>query len=140
MLADRETTFALVSRAPLPKLQAYKAEREWSRRWVSSFGSDFNYDFHATQDRAVVPLEYNYVKQDEMDQRRDQEPYFQNGETHGMSVVFEMDGQVYHTYSAYARGVESVTDSYSLLDLTPYGRQEDFEDSPAGWPQKPTYG
>ena len=53
---------------------------------------------------------------------------------------FRMGDEAFHTYSAYARGVESVTDAYSLLDRTPYGRQEDFEDSPEGWPQRPTYG
>ena len=55
-------------------------------------------------------------------------------------VFFAVERDVFHTYSAYARGTESLTDSYRLLDMTPYGRQEDFEDSPAGFPQKPTYG
>ena len=62
------------------------------------------------------------------------------GEDHGLSVFFRLEDQVFHTYSVYARGVENLTDAYSLLDQTPYGRQQDFEDSPAGWPQKPTYG
>lgn len=62
------------------------------------------------------------------------------GEEHGLSVFFQVDDDVFHTYSAYARGTESLTDSYRLLDTTPYGRQQDFEDSPAGWPQTPTYG
>ena len=68
------------------------------------------------------------------------EHYFTKGEEHGLSVFFRIDDDVFHTYSTYARGVESLTDSYSLLDVTPYGRQEDWEDSPSGWPQKPTYG
>jgi predicted dithiol-disulfide oxidoreductase (DUF899 family) len=62
------------------------------------------------------------------------------GEAHGLSVFFHRGDDVFHTYSAFARGVEGLTDAYSLLDLTPYGRQESFEDSPPGWPQKPTYG
>ena len=62
------------------------------------------------------------------------------GEEHGLSVFFRLDDDVFHTYSAYARGTEALTNAYSLLDMTPYGRQEDFEDSPPGWPQKPTYG
>jgi predicted dithiol-disulfide oxidoreductase (DUF899 family) len=62
------------------------------------------------------------------------------GESQGLSVFFRLDNDVFHTYSTYARGVESLTDAYSLLDMTPYGRQEDFEDSPLGYPQKPTYG
>jgi predicted dithiol-disulfide oxidoreductase (DUF899 family) len=55
-------------------------------------------------------------------------------------LFFRLDDAVFHTYSAYARGVEGLTDAYSLLDVTPYGRQEDWEDSPPGWPQRPTYG
>ena len=55
-------------------------------------------------------------------------------------MFFRVGEDVFHTYSAYARGVECLTDAYSLLDVTPYGRQEDWEDSPSGWPQKPTYG
>lgn len=113
MLGERDTTFALVSRAPLEKLDAYKARRNWNIPWYSSFGSDFNPDFHVTTD---------------------------NGEGQGLSVFFRAENGVFHTYSTYARGVESLTDAYPLLDTTPYGRQEDFEDSPPGWPQKPTYG
>lgn len=113
LLSARDTQFVLISRAPLEKLQAYKARNGWDRPWYSSFGSDFNYDFQVTTDR---------------------------GETHGLSVFFRIDDDVFHTYSTYNRGTESLTDSYRLLDVTPYGRQEDWEDSPAGWPQRPTYG
>jgi predicted dithiol-disulfide oxidoreductase (DUF899 family) len=67
-------------------------------------------------------------------------PNARKGEEHGLSVFFRIDDDVFHTYSTYARGTESLTDAYALLDRTPYGRQEDFEDSPPGWPQKPTYG
>jgi predicted dithiol-disulfide oxidoreductase (DUF899 family) len=140
MLNERNTTFVLVSRAPLEKLEKYKAEQDWERRWVSSFGSDFNYDFHVTQDKKVVPLEYNFRPQTELESRQTEEPWFLEGENHGLSVFFRIDDEVYHTYSTYARGCESITDAYALLDVTPYGRQEDFEDSPSGWPQKPTYG
>ena len=113
MLPARDTQFVLISRAPLDKLQAYKARKGWDRPWYSSFGSDFNYDFQVTTD---------------------------TGETHGLSVFFRIDDDVFHTYSTYNRGTESLTDSYRLLDVTPYGRQEDWEDSPSGWPQHPTYG
>jgi predicted dithiol-disulfide oxidoreductase (DUF899 family) len=61
-------------------------------------------------------------------------------EEHGLSVFFRLDDDVFHTYSVYARGTESLTDAYRLFDTTPYGRQQDFEHSPAGWPQYPTYG
>lgn len=113
LLGERDTTFALISRAPLSKLDAWKQERGWSIPWYSSFGSEFNYDFHVSDER---------------------------GEGSGLSVFFQLDDEVYHTYSTYGRGVENLVHTYPLLDVTPYGRQEDFEDSPAGWPQKPTYG
>jgi predicted dithiol-disulfide oxidoreductase (DUF899 family) len=113
MLGERNTSFVLISRAPLAKLEGYKKLKGWQRPWYSSFGSDFNYDFNATNDQ---------------------------GEAHGLSVFFRIGDDVYHTYSTYRRGTESLTDAYALLDRTPYGRQEDFEDSPPGWPQKPTYG
>ncbi len=139
MLGKRDTSVTLISRAPLAKLEAYKAKQGWEWPWYSSFGSDFNYDFHVTQDEAVAPLQYNYRDKAEMEQRKG-EPWFLKGETHGLSVFFRLGDGVFHTYSTFARGCESLTDAYSLLDRTPYGRQEDFEDSPAGWPQRPTYG
>jgi predicted dithiol-disulfide oxidoreductase (DUF899 family) len=138
MLNDRDTTFVLISRAPLPKLEAYKASKGWKVPWVSSFGSDFNYDFHVTHDEKVAPIEYNYQTKAELKARRG--PGNVEGEDHGLSVFFRLGDDVYHTYSVYARGTERLTDAYSLLDTTPYGRQEDFEDSPPGWPQRPTYG
>lgn len=140
LLAERDTAFVLVSRAPLEKLLHYKEERSWTRPWYSSFGSDFNYDFHVTQDRSVVSLQYNYRTEEELTQRKDAEPWFLEGESHGLSVFFHLHDDVFHTYSTYARGCESLTDAYHLLDVTPYGRQEDFEVSPEGWPQRPTYG
>jgi predicted dithiol-disulfide oxidoreductase (DUF899 family) len=139
MLQKRDTNFVLISRAPLAKLLSYRASKGWGWPWVSSFGGDFNYDFHVTQDEARAPIEYNYRSRAEMEQRPD-EPWALEGEQHGLSVFFRMNGGVFHTYSTYARGVEGLSDAYSLLDVTPYGRQEDFEDSPPGWPQRPTYG
>ena len=136
-LNDRDTTLVLVSRAPLAKLDAYKAQRGWSIPWFSSFGSDFNYDFHVTLDANVAPVEYNYRPKAEMLARKT--PNGTEGEEHGLSVFFTVDGEVFHTYSVYARGTGYLTDAYALLDQTPYGRQQDFEDSPSGWPQKPTY-
>jgi predicted dithiol-disulfide oxidoreductase (DUF899 family) len=138
MLNQHDTTFALVSRAPLAKLEAYKAQQGWSIPWYSSFGSDFNYDFHVTNDEKVAPVEYNYRNKAELEANK--VPNAITGEEHGLSVFFHMGDDVFHTYSAYARGTEALTDSRALLDMTPYGRQQDFEDSPPGWPQKPTYG
>jgi predicted dithiol-disulfide oxidoreductase (DUF899 family) len=137
-LNERDTTFVVVSRAPLAKLTAYKAQKGWSIPGFSSFGSDFNYDFHVTLDETVAPVEYNYRDKAAMEARKG--PNGMEGEEHGLSVFFRLDDDVFHTYSAYARGTGSLTDAFSLLDTTPYGRQQDFEDSPPGWPQKPTYG
>lgn len=130
-IKERNTEFVMVSRAPLDKLLKYKQEQGWPFTWVSSHGSDFNYDFNVTQDASVKPVEYNfYVKDDQTSE----------GEAASISSFFKVGDKVYHTYQTYARGTECTTDGYGLLDLTPYGRQEDWEDSPEGWPQKPTYG
>ena len=91
-----------------------------------------------TFDESVAPVEYNYRSKAELEAAH--EPHFDERRKHGLSVFFRIDDDVFHTYSTYARGCEGLTDSYSLLDMTPYGRQEDFEDSPPGWPQQPTYG
>lgn len=138
MLNARDTTLVLISRAPLAKLKRYKAHQGWNLPWVSSFSNDFNYDFHVTLDESVAPLQYNYRSKEELESKG--EEHFMTGESHGLSVFFRLDADIFHTYSTYARGCEGLTDAYSLLDVTPYGRQEDFEDSPPGWPQKPTYG
>ncbi len=138
MLPERNTSFVLVSRAPLSKLDEYKAKRGWNQKWVSSGDSDFNYDFHVTLAADRGELEYNYKDKDELAKGRPIEKIY--GEYPGTSVFFRIGDDIYHTYSTFARGGESLTDSYRLLDITPYGRQEDFEDSPEGWPQKPTYG
>ena len=132
-LQERDTTFVLVSRAPFAKLAAYRDQHGWTLPWYSSYGSDFNYDFHVTFDESVAPLEHNY-------RPITVPPEEQPGESQGLSVFFCLDDAVYHTYSTYARGVEGLTHAYSLLDVTPYGRQEDWENSPPGWPQRPTYG
>jgi predicted dithiol-disulfide oxidoreductase (DUF899 family) len=138
LLKNRDTTFVVVSRAPLAKLEVYKAQKGWCIEWFSSFGSDFNYDFHVTLDPKLAPAEYNYRNKAEMAAAKGH-AVLMEGEEHGLSVFFRLEDDVFHTYSAYARGTESLTDAYRLLDTTPYGRQQDFEDSPPGWPQKPTY-
>ena len=139
LLHKRDTRFVVVSRAPLAKLEAYKAEKGWYVTWLSSFGSDFNYDFHVTLDSKVATQEYNYRNKGETEKAKGHSVKME-GEQPGLSVFFKIDDDIFHTYSAFARGLESLNDSYRLLDVTPYGRQQDFEDSPAGWPQRPTYG
>lgn len=140
LLHERDTSFALISRAPLAKLEAYKAQHGWTLPWLSSHETDFNHDFHVTFDESVAPIEYNFRSKAEYERMGTPFAEEQPSESHGLSVFFRLNDGVYHTYSAYARGVEGITDAYSLLDTTPYGRQEDWEDSPAGWPQHPTYG
>jgi predicted dithiol-disulfide oxidoreductase (DUF899 family) len=138
LLNDRDTTFVVISRAPLSKLAVYKAEKGWDIAWFSSFDSDFNYDFHTTLDAKITPPEDNYRNQAEMN-AKEGHPVDMKGERHGLSVLFQLDDEIFHTYSVFARGCSSLSNSYSLLDATPYGRQQDFEESPDGWPQKPTY-
>jgi predicted dithiol-disulfide oxidoreductase (DUF899 family) len=89
---------------------------------------------------SVTPIEYNFRSKAEYERLGMPFAAEQPSEAHGLSVFFRLDDAVFHTYAAYARGVEGLTDTYSLLDVTPYGRQEDWEDSPPGWPQRPTYG
>ena len=128
-----------VSRAPLEKLQKYAEEKGWNVPWYSSFGSDFNYDFNVTLDDSVKEPVYNYRTRDEVEAAHGKRPDFK-GEAPGLSIFLKVGDEVFHTYSTYERGVEPMIQSYGLMDFTPYGRQEDWEDSPAGFPQRPTYG
>ncbi len=118
-LHSRDTTIAYVSRAPLAKIEDYKARKGWTFPWYSSFGSDFNYDFHVTLDASVAPTLYNYRS---VDIGAD-EPV----EMPGLSVFLNVDGRIFHSYSNFARGAEMTGGSYYFLDLTPLGRQEDWE-------------
>jgi predicted dithiol-disulfide oxidoreductase (DUF899 family) len=125
-LNARDTTFAYVSRAPLEKLERYRAKRGWSTPWYSSHGSDFNYDFHATIDEAVAPAEYNYRTKAEWE--RSDLPFELKGEWPGRSSFLREGDRVFHTYSVYARGTETIGGSYYMLDETALGRQEDWEE------------
>jgi len=137
-LAKLDTSMVTVSRAPIDKLLAYQREKGWTTPWYSSNGSDFNYDFMVTLDPSRGPVEYNYKTGDELAKAIG--AIEGSAEWPGFSVFLRVHQDVYHTYSAYGRGVERLMDVLGLLDITPYGRQEDFEDSPEGWPQSPTYG
>ena len=125
-LHARRTTLALVSRAPLEKIEAYRRRMGWTIPWYSSFGSDFNYDFHVTLDETVVPVEYNYTDRSVLLQNR--ERYFTEGESHGLSVFLRDGGNIFHTYSTYARGTDLLVGTYNYLDMTALGRQEDWEE------------
>jgi predicted dithiol-disulfide oxidoreductase (DUF899 family) len=125
-LHARETTFALVSLAPFAKLEAYRARRGWTVPWYSSYGGDFNYDFHVTVDESVAPLLINYRTKAELNPRMAgaEQPM----ELPGISCFLRDGDSVFHTNSTYARGTEFVAGAYTFLDLTALGRQEDWEE------------
>jgi predicted dithiol-disulfide oxidoreductase (DUF899 family) len=130
-LAARDTTFAAVSRARLAKLEAYKARKGWSFLWYSSYGADFNYDFHTTIDESVAPLEVNYRTRAELEGASPAHWVLtaeQPIEMPGISCFLRDGDDVFHTYSNYARGAEMTGGSYYYLDLTALGRQEDWEE------------
>jgi predicted dithiol-disulfide oxidoreductase (DUF899 family) len=108
----RDTSFALVSRAPLTNIEQYRQRMGWDIPWFSSSGSDFNKDFGLTTDA---------------------------GETFGLSVLVRDGDGLYRTYFTSGRGVEALGSVWTFLDLTPLGRQEEWEDSPKGRPQTPPY-
>lgn len=118
-LHTRDTTLVEISRAPLAKIEAYKARRGWTFPWYSSYDSDFNYDFHVTLDDSVLPAEYNYRAGIEGEQPM---------ELPGLSFFLRDGDTVFHTYSTFARGAEMLGGSYYYLDLTALGRQEDWEE------------
>jgi predicted dithiol-disulfide oxidoreductase (DUF899 family) len=128
-LHARTTTFVLVSRAPYPKLAAFRDRMGWRMPWYSSGGSTFNYDFHVTLDEQVAPLQYNYRTPEE--HARASTSFYVEGtqplELPGLSCFLRVGDRVFHTYSAYARGAE-VGNSNDLLDLTALGRQEPWEE------------
>ena len=128
-LHARDTTFVAVSRAPLPKIEAYKARKGWTFPWYSSYGSDFNYDFHVTLDESVMPVEYNYRTRGELERAGEAPPEGDPPfEAPGQSCFLRVGDEVFHTYSSYARGAEMTGGSYYYLDLTALGRQEDWEE------------
>src|SRR5215207_10639042 len=104
-LAVRDTTLAYVSRAPLAKIEDYKARKGWTFPWYSSYGSDFNYDFAVTLDESVAPVEYNFRSRAEYEERGT--PIYVEGEqpieNPGRSCFLRVDDRVFHTYSVYAR-------------------------------------
>ena len=123
-LHTRDTTYALVSRAPLEKLEAWKAKQGWDHlTWYSSGDGDFNYDFGVTIDAERGSREYNFRNVAD-------EPNWagQPHEMPGRSIFLRVDDRIFHTYSQYARGLESTGGSYYFLDLTALWRQEEWEE------------
>lgn len=122
-LRARDTAFAVVSLAPIEKLEAFKKRMGWKFRWLSSFGTDFNYDFHVTLDEAAGSREYNYANAAALYQAG--EIWYTKGELPGLSVFVRDDERVFHTYSTYQRGLDLFLNTYNFLDVTPLGRQEE---------------
>lgn len=123
-LRSAGTALAVVSLAPFRKLQAYQAERGWTFPWYSSFGSAFNYDYHVTLDERVAPVVYNYQAKAEILASGEPDDLLDTTipvEVPGISCFLRNGQRVFHTYSAYARGVEQVGHAHSLLELTPHG-------------------
>ena len=117
-LAHRDVTFLVASRAPIAQIEAFKRRMGWHFKWVSSFGSDFNRDYHVT------------FSKDELEKKQAYYNYelgtFPAEEAPGLSVFFKNDaGEVFHTYSTYGRGLDILVGTYNMLDLAPKGRDED---------------
>jgi predicted dithiol-disulfide oxidoreductase (DUF899 family) len=127
-LHARDTSLVVVSRAPLAKIEPFKVRMGWTFPWYSSFGSDFNYDFHVTTDETVTPVKYNYKDKAALEQAG--QTYHVKGEQPGASVFLRNGDRIYHTYSTYGRGLDLLLGTYNYLDLTPLGRQEDWEEPP----------
>ena len=126
-LHARDTSWVAISRAPIDKLEAYRRRMGWDLPWYSSSANTFNYDFHATLDPAVAPVEYNYP-----DEPMTEPPPGHSWpiEGHGVSAFLRQGDRVFHTYSSYARGADILVGTYNWLDLTALGRQEDWEQPP----------
>jgi predicted dithiol-disulfide oxidoreductase (DUF899 family) len=132
-LHARDTTFAAVSRAPFEKLEDYRKRKGWEFPWYSSNGSRFNYDFHATIDESVAPLEINYRTRSDIERPEGaaiawaataDQPF----EMPGISCFLRDGDEVFHTYSTFARGTEALGGAYAFLDMTALGRQEEWEE------------
>jgi len=125
-LAQRDVSFVAISRAPISKIEAFKKRMGWRFTWVSSYGTDFNYDYHASftpEEIAKGKIDYNFDLVE-----------FPSPEAPGISVFYkDKNGDVFHTYSAYARGTENVVNTYNYLDLVPKGRDEDGLYFPMAW-------
>jgi predicted dithiol-disulfide oxidoreductase (DUF899 family) len=119
-LHARDTSFVLVSRAPLATIEPFRRRMGWTLPWYSSFDSDFNVDFGVSPETPRVGE-------------------YQDGEIFGLSVFLRDGDRVYRTYFTNGRGVEHLGTVWTLLDVTPFGRQEDWEDTPEGRPQTSRY-
>jgi predicted dithiol-disulfide oxidoreductase (DUF899 family) len=117
-LAQRDVAFVVVSRAPLDQIEAFKRRMGWKFKWVSSFGNDFNFDYHVSatpEEKASGKATYNYAV-----------TTFPSEERPGTSAFYKNPaGEVFHTYSSYGRGLDILIGAYNFLDLAPKGRDEE---------------
>lgn len=127
-LHARNTTLAAVTRAPYETLTAYRDRMGWEFPWYSSAGSDFNYDFHATVDDRVAPVQIFFRNEAELAAAGAPWTPEMRGDWPGISAFLQVDGEVFHTYSTYGRGIEDFHNGYPWLDLTVLGRQEHWEE------------
>jgi predicted dithiol-disulfide oxidoreductase (DUF899 family) len=130
----RNTTLVAVSRAPYPKIAAFRARMGWEFPWYSSYGSDFNYDFHATLDDRVAPVLLHFRTEAELAEAGTPwtggpwTPGMRGEEVPGISAFLRVGEEVFHTYSTFGRGIEEFHNGYQHLDLTALGRQEAWEE------------
>ncbi len=130
----RNTTLAAVSRAPYAKIAAFRERMGWTFPWYSSYGSDFNYDFHTTLDDRAVPVLLHYRTEAELAEAGT--PWtggpwtedMRGSELPGISAFLRVGDEVFHTYSTFGRGLEEFHNAYRYLDLTVLGRQEEWEE------------
>ncbi|HEX4488797.1 MAG TPA: thioredoxin family protein [Terriglobales bacterium] len=124
-MEQRDVKLVAVSRATSPEVEAFKQRMGWKFPWVSSFGSDFNYDYEVSfskEDIANGKVVYNYETMS-----------FPSEEGPGASVFYKKDGEIFHTYSTYGRGLDMMLNAYNFIDLTPKGRNEDGLPWPMAW-------
>jgi predicted dithiol-disulfide oxidoreductase (DUF899 family) len=124
----RNTTLVAVTRAPYDKIAAFRERMGWTFPWYSSYGSDFNYDFHATVDDRVAPVQIFFRTEAELAAAGMPWTESMRGDWPGLSAFLQVDGVVYHTYSTFGRGIEEFHNGYPYLDLTALGRQEAWEE------------
>jgi predicted dithiol-disulfide oxidoreductase (DUF899 family) len=117
-LAQRDVSFVVVSRAPFDQIEKFQRRMGWRFKWVSSFGNDFNFDYHVSatpEEKATGQADYNYEQTE-----------FPSDERPGASVFCKNEaGEIFHTYSTYGRGLDILIGAYNFLDLAPKGRDED---------------
>jgi predicted dithiol-disulfide oxidoreductase (DUF899 family) len=126
-LHARNTTYAAVSRAPISKIEPFRQRMGWTFPWYSSLGSDFNYDFHVTNDESVAPVEYNFRSAQELADRGEAWAA-RPGEQGGLSVFLRDGGSILRTWSGYGPVIQLLCATDQLLDLTPLGRQDETVD------------